>query len=70
LFVWVRVVGLFVSFVVTNLSQGLIITRVTMVFGLQRVYFDLCILLRDIAHTVFLLLLVCKEPPCDGVEAQ
>jgi len=28
LFVWVRVVGLFVSFVLINLSQALIFTRV------------------------------------------
>jgi len=26
--------------------------------------------LWDIAHAVILQLLACKEPPCDGVEAQ
>jgi len=30
----------------------------------------LFIVLRDIAHAAFLLLLACKEPTCDGVEAQ
>jgi len=30
----------------------------------------LFIVLWDIAHAVFLQLLACKEPPCDGVEAQ
>jgi len=29
----------------------------------------LLIVLCDIAHAVFLRLLVCMEPPCDGVEA-
>jgi len=32
--------------------------------------FILFIVLWDIAHTEFLQLLACKEPPCDGVEAQ
>jgi hypothetical protein len=32
--------------------------------------FILFIVLWDIAHAVFLQLLACKEPPCDGVEAQ
>jgi len=48
------------------------------VFGLARVYFMygfcigciLFIVLWDIVHAAFLQLLVCKEPPCDGVEAQ
>jgi len=48
------------------------------VFGSRRVYFIyrfcigfiLFIVLWDIAHAVFLQLLACKEPPCDGVEAQ
>jgi len=48
------------------------------VFGLLRVYlihgfwicFILFIVLWDIANAVFLQLLACKEPPCDGVEAQ
>jgi hypothetical protein len=48
------------------------------VFGLLRVSFiyELCvvlivfIVLWDIAHAVFLQLWACKEPPCDGVEAQ
>jgi hypothetical protein len=47
------------------------------VFELLRVYSIygictgciLCILLWDIAHAVFLQLLACKEPTCDGVEA-
>jgi hypothetical protein len=48
------------------------------VFGLLRVYFihRFCIgfivfiVLWDIAHAEFLQLLACKEPSCDGVEAQ
>jgi hypothetical protein len=32
--------------------------------------FILFIVLWDIAHAVFWQLLACKEPPCDGVEAQ
>jgi len=48
------------------------------VFGSLKVYFIyrfcigfiLFIVLWDIAHAVFLQLLACKEPPCDGVEAQ
>ena len=32
--------------------------------------FSLFIALWDIAYAVFLQLLACKEPPCDGVEAQ
>ena len=28
------------------------------------------IVLWDIMHAVFLQLLACKEPPCDGVESQ
>jgi hypothetical protein len=39
-------------------------------FGLRRVWFDLFIVLWVIAHVVFLQLLACKEPLCDGVEAQ
>jgi len=47
------------------------------VFGLLMVYFIfgvcigfiLFIVLWDIAHVVFLQLLACKVPPCDGVEA-
>jgi len=53
------------------------------VFGSLKVYFTYrfctgCIFIRfslfvvlwDIAHAAFLQLLACKEPPCDGVEAQ
>ena len=48
------------------------------VFGLLRVCsihgfcisFILVIVLWDIAHAVFLQLLACKKPPCDGIEAQ
>jgi hypothetical protein len=39
-------------------------------FRLQRVYIFLVIELWEIAHAVFLQLLACKEPPCDGAEAQ
>jgi len=53
------------------------------VFGSLKVYFiygfctgfifigfSLFIVLWDIAHAAFLQLLACKEPSCDGVEAQ
>jgi hypothetical protein len=53
------------------------------VFGSLKVYFiyrfctgfifigfSLFIVLWDIAQAVFLQLLACKEPSCDGVEAQ
>ena len=82
MFVWVRVVGLVVSFVLIYLSQALNITLVTrfldrsrfiLFIGLYWFYFIgfiLFIVLWDIAHAVFLQLLACKEPPCDGVEAQ
>jgi uncharacterized membrane protein len=48
------------------------------VFGSLKVYFIyrscigfiLFIVLWNIAYAVFLQLLACKVPPCDGVEAQ
>jgi len=47
-------------------------------FGSLRVYcidwfrigFILFIVLWDIVHAAFLQLLACKEPPCNGVEAE
>jgi hypothetical protein len=68
--VWVRVVGLFVYFVLIWLSQALIITCVARFLDCSGFIFHLFIVLLDIAHAVFLQLLACKEPPCDGVEAQ
>jgi hypothetical protein len=38
--------------------------------GLIFIGFGLFIVLWDITQAAFLQLLVCKEPPCDGVEAQ
>ena len=70
LFVWVRVVGLFVSFVLIYLSQALIITHVARFLDCSGCIFYSFIVLWDIAHAVFLQLLAFKEPPCDGVEAQ
>jgi hypothetical protein len=70
LFVWVRVVGLFISFVLIYLAQGLIITHVARFLDCSGLLFYLFIVLWDIAQAVFLQLLACKEPPCDGVEAQ
>jgi len=43
--------------------------RVYFVYGFC-IGFILLIVLWDIAHEVFLQLLACKEPTCDGVEAQ
>ena len=37
---------------------------------LDRSRFNLFIVLWDIADAAFLQLLACKEPPCDGIEAQ
>jgi len=70
LFVWVRVVGLFISFVLIDLSQALIITRVARFLDCSGFILHSFIVLWDIAHAVILQLLACKEPPCDGVEAQ
>jgi len=70
LFVWVRVVGLFVSFHLIYLSQAFIITRVARFLDCSGFIFYLFIVIWDIAHAVFFQLLACKEPPCDGVEAQ
>ena len=57
LFVWVRVVGLFVSFVLIYLSQALIITRVARFLDCSGLIFYLFIVLWDITHAVFLQLL-------------
>jgi hypothetical protein len=57
LFVWVRVVGLFVSFVLIYLSQALIITRVARFLNHSGFIFSLFIVLWDIAHAAFLQLL-------------
>ena len=70
MFVWVRVVGSFVSFVLIQSSQALIITQVARVLDCSRFNYYSFIVLWDIAHAVFLQLLACKESPCDGVEVQ
>jgi len=57
LFIWVRVVGLFVSVVLIYLAQALIITRVARFLDCSRVIFYLFIVLWDISHEVFLQLL-------------
>ena len=70
-FVWVWVVGLFVSFVLIYLSQSLIITRVAWCLDCSLLIFQSFIVLWDIAHAVIMQLLACEEPPCDGgVEAR
>jgi hypothetical protein len=56
-FVWVRVVGLFVSFVLIYLSQALIITHIVRFLDCSGFIFHLFIVLWDITHTVFLQLL-------------
>jgi multisubunit Na+/H+ antiporter MnhE subunit len=70
LLVWVRVMGFFVSFVLIYLSQALIIARIARFLDFSEFIFLLFVLLWDITHAVFWQLLACKEPPCDGVEAQ
>jgi hypothetical protein len=57
LFVWVSVVGLFVSFVLIYLSQALIITLVARFLDCSVLIFYLFIVLWDIAQAVFLQLL-------------
>jgi len=57
LFVWVRVVGLFVSCVLIYLSQTLIITHVARFLECSGFTSYSFILLWDIAHAVFLQLL-------------
>ena len=52
LFVWVRVVGLFVSFILINVSQALIITCVARFLDCSEFIFHLVIVLCDIAHAV------------------
>jgi len=54
--------------VLIYLSQALIITRIARFLDCSG--FILYIVLWEIVHAVFLQLLACKEPPCDGVEAQ
>jgi hypothetical protein len=58
LFVWVRVAGLFVSFVLIYLSQPLIITRIARFLDCSVCISYLFTVLWDIAHAVFLQLLV------------
>jgi hypothetical protein len=64
LFVWVSVVGLFVSFVLTYLSQRLIITCVARFLDCSGFIIYLFIVLWDIAHARF-----CNSWR-DGFEAQ
>ena len=79
-----RVLVFLVRFLCSNLFiSGIHYYTGREVFGLLKVYFifgfctgfifigfSLFIVLWDIAHAAFLQLLACKEPPCDGVEAQ
>jgi len=57
-----------ISIVLIYVSQALIITHVARF--LDHSGFVVFIVGWDIAHAVFLQLLACNEPPCDGVEAQ
>jgi hypothetical protein len=63
--------------------SGIYYYRRCEVFGSLKVYFiygfctgfifigfSLFIVLWNIAHAAFLQLLACKEPPCDGVDAE
>jgi hypothetical protein len=54
MFVWLRVVGLFISFVLKYLSQALIIISVARFLDCPGYIFYLFIVLWDIAHAVFL----------------
>ena len=55
--VWVRVVGMFVSVVLINLSQALNITRIARFLHFSWFIFYLFTVLWDITHAVFLQLL-------------
>ena len=57
MFVWVRVVGLFVSFVLIYLSQALIIACVARFLDCSGFVFYLFIVLWEIMHAVCLQLL-------------
>ena len=57
LFVWVRVVGLFVCFVLIHSFQALIITWVVRFLECSGFICHLFIVLRDVAHAVFLQLM-------------
>ena len=57
LFVWVRVVALFVSFVLIYLSQALSITRIARFLNCSEFIVYLFIVLWDMAHALFLQLL-------------
>ena len=61
---------LFVSFVLINVSQALIITRVARFLDWSGFKFYLFIVLGVIAHAVVLQLMAFGDPPCDRVEAQ
>jgi hypothetical protein len=58
LLVWVRVAGLFVSFVLIYVSRALIITHIARFLDCSWCIFHLFIVLWAIAHAVFLQLLV------------
>jgi hypothetical protein len=62
------VLVLFVYFIETISSQTMIITRVAR--DLDCSVFIIFIVLCDIAHALFLELLACKKPPCNGVDAE
>jgi hypothetical protein len=70
LFVWVRVVVLFIALGIINVCQKWIIICFVRFVDCTGFIFYLFIVLCDIVHAVFLQLLVNKKPPCDGVEAQ
>jgi hypothetical protein len=57
MFIWVRVEGLFVSFVLIYLCQALTITRIARFLDCSGCNFYLFIVLWDIGHAVFLQLL-------------
>ena len=70
MFVSVKVVDMLVSFVLIYLAQAWIITCIMRLLDCLGFIFYLFIVLWDIVHVVFLQLLACKKPPCDGVGAQ
>jgi hypothetical protein len=69
MFVWLFVVGLFITFVLINLSKALIIARNARFLDCSGYNFYLFLLLWNVAHAVFLQLRPYKERPRDGNEA-
>jgi len=78
LFVSFVLIYVFQALIITRIARFLDPSRFILFKGFVLVLFYwfyfigfiLFIVLWDMVHAVFLQLLACNEPPCDGVEAQ